>query len=99
MRDVAGLARISVAANLARRVLNPQTMGRVKPGLLVLRRHITCCSVVGFVAQKLAHFILQIAAMVRVHHAQLFLVDQHCLLLLPFLPGLTGHLLKDLLTF
>jgi hypothetical protein len=27
MRDVAGLAGVSLAANLARRVLNPQTMG------------------------------------------------------------------------
>src|SRR5690606_22923472 len=75
----------------ARRVLNPERQPESSGW------DISGSSIVLLVAQELIHLFLQVAAVLRVHHRQLLLVDQHRLLLLPFLPGLLRYILEDVL--
>jgi hypothetical protein len=79
-----------------RRVLNPQWLCRVKSKVSLLW-YKALCLVVILVGEEFVHLCLQILSVLWVHHAELLLVDQHGLLLLPLLPGLLGDVLEDVL--
>lgn len=55
---------------------------------------------VGFcVAEELVHLLAKVAAGGHVHEVELFFVDEHGLVVEPFLPRLYGDVFEDVLAF
>ena len=61
------------------------------------RWNVSLCFFVVFIVQKTITLLIKEAFGFRVHHVQVFFVDEHGLFVKPFLPGLLGYMVEDVL--